>query len=309
MNFLITGGAGFIGSNLARIILERGDSVRILDDMSTGKYENIHGLDVDMIEGDIRDEAVLRHAVKDMDYVLHHAAVSSVKMSLENPVYVNDVNIMGSLKLLEASATAGLKGFVLASSAAVYGDDPVQPKCEAMTPKPLSPYAVSKLSIEYMCYHYSQFRGLPAKVLRYFNIFGPNQDPESEYSAVIPRFIRKFIDNENPIVYGDGLQTRDFLYVDNIADAIYRLIAHNGFIISNLASGRSISLLELIDLLKNISGTDEIIPEFKDARQADIKHSSADITMARQQLGWTPKVDMKEGLERTFAYYRTKYAQ
>ncbi len=300
--FLITGGAGFIGSNLAEGILRRGDYIRVIDNLSSGKKENLQGLDIDFIEGDIRDIQVVEEAVADIDYVLHHAAVSSVKLSVENPYHVTDVNIMGSLRLLEASQRAGVKAFFFASSAAVYGDSPGQPKKETDREKPLSPYAVSKKSVEDLCYHYFRYKGLPTRVFRYFNIFGPKQDPKSEYSAVIPRFIDKAIKGENPIVYGDGLQTRDFLYVGNILDAVYASLDYDGFFLSNLASGRSINLLELIAILSQISGK-SLAPNFMEQRPADIRHSSASIDRARDKLDWIPRILMEQGLKETFSYY------
>ena len=302
MLFLITGGAGFIGSNLARCIIARGDSVRILDNLFSGYLENLNGLDIDFIEGDIRDRNIAVKATKGVDYVLHHAAISSVVLSVEKPRIIADVNIMGSINMLEAAAKQNVKGFYFASSAAIYGDAPELPKIETMLPKPLSPYAVSKLAIEHMCFHYNEFRGLNTKVLRYFNIFGPNQDPNSAYSAVIPGFISCILKDQKLAVYGDGLQTRDFLFVDNIADAIYSSLAKD-FFVSNIASGKSITLLELIEFLKNISNKTSLSPEFFDERPADIKFSSASTEFAELEFAWNPQISIDDGLKRTYSFY------
>ena len=221
MKYLVTGGAGFIGSNIVEELLKRGEEVRVLDNFSTGKRENLKGFgkDVELIEGDIRSYHIVKQAVAGIDVVLHQAALPSVPRSINDPITSNEVNVGGTLNMLDASKEAGVKRFVFASSSSIYGDTPELPKHEGMTPNPLSPYAVSKLAGEKYCRVFAQVYGLHTVALRYFNVFGPRQDPNSQYSAVIPKFIKMISNDERPSIYGDGSQTRDFTYVENVVEA------------------------------------------------------------------------------------------
>ncbi len=221
MKYLVTGGAGFIGSNIVAELLKRGNEVRVLDNFSSGKRENLRDFsrDIELIEGDIRSYHIVSQAVKGVEVVLHQAALPSVPRSIKDPITSNDVNVNGTLNILDASVLNGVRRVIYASSSSVYGDNPELPKHEGMLPNPLSPYAVSKLAGEKYCSVFSQIYGLETISLRYFNVFGPNQDPSSQYSAVIPKFIRAMLNNEQPLIFGDGKQSRDFTYVSNVVDA------------------------------------------------------------------------------------------
>jgi nucleoside-diphosphate-sugar epimerase len=311
-NYLVTGGAGFIGSNIVEELVRLGHSVRVLDNFSTGKRENLLPFmdKIDLIEGDIRDEDACSCAVGDIDYVLHQAAMASVPRSLTEPVMTSDVNIMGTVKLLTAATKAGVRRFVYAASSSAYGDQSLPVKNELLLPRPLSPYAAAKLAGEYFCHAYSRSMGLDTVGLRYFNVFGPNQDPKSQYSAVIPLFISALIEGRRPTIYGDGLQTRDFTFVANnvraniLAATTEKPIAGK---IINIACGASFSLLGLLRAINDVLGK-SIKPIFEPARIGDVKHSLADITSAREQLGYEVIVDFNEGIRRTVAWYRENFA-
>ncbi len=305
--YLVTGGAGFIGSHLCRRLLASGCAVRVLDDLSSGRRENLAALDgeVDLVEGDLRDEALVSAALAGVDYVLHHAAVASVQTSIERPCFEQEVNAVGTLQLFEAARRAGVRRVVFAASAASYGNDPTAPKREEMLPAPESPYAISKIAGEYYARVYSSLYGLEVVCLRYFNVFGPRQDPSSPYSGVISIFAERMLAGAAPTVFGDGGQSRDFVYVDNVVEANMRACTTPGIAgrVYNIGCGRSASLLELVAALNRVLGT-AIEPEFAPARPGDVRISLADITRAQRELGYEPVVHFEEGLEQTLAWMR-----
>lgn len=314
MVYLITGGGGFIGSNLAEALVSQGGTVRILDNFSAGKRENLRfpgAGKVEVIEGDIRDFDTCRAALKGVEVVFHEAALGSVPRSIEDPTTTHDVNITGTLNMLIAARDAKVKRFVFASSSSVYGDkagpgeEECSPKNEGMKPAPLSPYGISKLAAEEYCRIFCPLYGLETVSLRYFNVFGPRQSHLSEYAAVIPRFIEALLSGQQPIVYGDGGQSRDFTFVRDVVNA--NLLAASvpgiGGEVLNVACNRRYSLLDLIGELKAITqSTTE--PRFEEARQGDIRHSMADIGRARDRLGFEPSWSFRKGLEVTVDWYR-----
>lgn len=305
--YLVTGGAGFIGSNIVMELLRQGQKVRILDNFSTGKRENITKFlsDIELIEGDLRDFGMVKKAVDGVEFVFHQGALPSVPRSVEDPISSNQVNVDGTLNVLVAAKESGVKRVVYASSSSVYGDNPVSPKVEDMSPNPLSPYAVTKLVGEEYCNVFSKIYGLEAVSLRYFNVFGPNQDPDSAYAAVIPKFIRAMINEESPTIFGDGLQSRDFSYIANVVKA--NLLAMKAWDVSgevfNIACQKRHTLLDLVELLNNILNTN-IKPVHTDARPGDIKHSLADIDKAKNKLGYETEVEFKKGLEKTVLWFK-----
>ena len=305
--YLVTGGAGFIGSHLCRRLLASGCAVRVLDDLSSGRRENLAALDgeVDLVEGDLRDEALVSAALAGVDYVLHHAAVASVQTSIERPRFEQEVNAAGTLQLFEAARRAGVRRVVFAASAASYGNDPTAPKREEMLPAPESPYAISKIAGEYYARVYSSLYGLEVVCLRYFNVFGPRQDPSSPYSGVISIFAERMLAGAAPTVFGDGGQSRDFVYVDNVVEANMQACTTPGIAgrVYNIGCGRSASLLELVAALNRVLGT-AIEPEFAPARPGDVRISLADITRAQRELGYEPVVHFEQGLEQTLAWMR-----
>lgn len=305
MRFLITGGAGFIGSNIARQLVEQGEEVRILDNLASGHLENIAPLGdhVEFINGDIRDYWTASQAVKGVDYVLHQAALASVPRSVANPLTSNAVNIDGTLNMLEVSKRAGVKKFVLASSSSIYGESEELPKHEGMTPSPLSPYAINKLTGEYYLKVYWELYRFPTVSLRYFNIFGPRQDPNSEYSAVIPLFIKALKAGTQPTVFGDGEQSRDFTFVENCVQANI-LAATNEKMVGdsfNVGCGGQFTLNDLLARLGRIMGVD-CKPKYVDPRAGDIRHSFAAVDKLRG-FGYDPTVDFEEGLKRTVEFF------
>lgn len=304
--FLVTGGAGFIGSNIVSALLEKGFNVRVLDNFSSGKRENLKGFenDIELIEGDIRSYHIVQESVKDVDIVLHQAALPSVPRSIKDPITSNEVNVNGTLNILEASVAAKVNKVIYASSSSVYGDNPQLPKLETMMANPLSPYAVSKLSGEKYCSVFSRIYGLKTISLRYFNVFGPRQDPSSQYSAVIPRFIKAINNNEQPVIYGDGEQSRDFTYVKNVVDAniLAAVTDCESGIAMNCAAGGQITLNQLVEYINNILGKN-IKPVYKEPRAGDIKHSFADIHLAESKIGYIPSVNFEEGLKLTAKSY------
>ena len=307
MKYLVTGGGGFIGSNIAEELLKRNEDVRIIDNFSTGRLENLGDFidRIELIEGDIRDFWTVQEAVKGVDYVIHQAALPSVPRSVKNPLTSNAVNVSGTLNLLEASKHAGVKRFVMASSSSVYGDTPTLPKHEGMTPDPLSPYAVSKLADEKYCKVFYELYGLETVCLRYFNIFGPRQNPESEYAAVVPKFINCLLDSKPPTVYGDGEQSRDFTYIDNAVSA--NILATTAEMAPgkyyNVACGGQFTLNQLLDALREIIGVN-IKARYDSPRRGDIKHSFADISRAEKELKYKTKVDFFEGLKKTVEWFK-----
>jgi len=304
MKYLITGGAGFIGSHLARFFVSKNHEVVVLDNFSTGRRENLKGVPVEVIEGDIRDTAVLAKAVKGVDVVFHHAALCSVGRSIADPLSTNEVNITGTLNLLDACKQAKVKRLIFASSSSVYGDSETLIKHENLPTIPLSPYAVSKLTGEHYCRLYMQLFGLETIVLRYFNVFGPRQNPESEYAAVIPKFLMAIMQGKKLKIFGDGTQTRDFTYVDNIvaANSAAANSSHAVGNVINVACGEKWSLLELINQIESIMQCDVAL-DFQSKRSGDIKHSLAEIARARNLLGYVPVVGFEEGIKKTVSWF------
>jgi nucleoside-diphosphate-sugar epimerase len=305
MKYLVTGGAGFIGSNLVRTLLEQGHSVRVLDNFSSGKEENLSDIinDIELIEGDIRDYWVVASSMKGIDFVSHQAALPSVPKSIANPLTANCINIDGTLNLLEAARLAGVKKLVYASSSAVYGESPQLPKHEGMMPDPLSPYAVTKLAGEYYCKVYWQLYKFPAVALRYFNIFGPSQDPGSEYAPVVPRFINRLLVNQPPTVYGDGEQSRDFTFVDNAVQANLLAMKSDGMTggVFNVGCGYQFTLNQLLGKLRGIIGV-KTPAHYEPARLGDIRHSYASIDLLTGH-GYKPEPSLDEALRRTVEYF------
>ncbi len=308
MRFLVTGGAGFIGSNIVCRLLNQGHDVRVLDNFATGKRENILPLmknpNLTMIEGDLRSFHIVRDAVKGMDFVLHQGALPSVPRSINDPITSNDVNILGTLNVLEAAKEFRVKRVVCASSSSIYGNSEILPKVETMPVNPMSPYALTKYAQERYCQIFYDLYGLETVSLRYFNVFGTNQDPTSQYSAVIPKFIKLIKNGKRPVIYGDGSQSRDFTFVENNVDAnILACFAEKapGEVI-NIACGERFTLIELVTMINNILGK-EIEPYFEPERPGDVKHSLADIDKARRILGYGVRMDFIEGLKRTIEFY------
>ena len=303
MNYLVTGGAGFIGSHITERLLADGHTVRILDNFSTGKRENIPAAaGVEVIEGDVGDIETVRNAMQDMNYVFHEAAIASVPETVGNPLASERINYRGTLNILESARHAGVKRVVFACSAAVYGDLPELPKREGMPLKPLSPYAVDKLASEHACKVYTHLYGLEAVALRYFNVFGPRQDPSSPYSGVISIFSDCLRQGKQPTIYGDGEQTRDFVFVSDVVEANIRAAASAtspGSAI-NIATGSTLSINELLRTICHIQGQ-PFAPRYQPGRQGDIRHSRADISLARELLDWEPVVEFETGLRELFS--------
>jgi len=309
--YLVTGGAGFIGSNLVEALLERGERVRVLDNFSTGKPENLAGLggDLSVIEGEVTDPWAVREAMRGVDYVLHQAAIASVQRSIDDPVATERTNGLGTLQVLEAAKAAGVQRLVYAASSSAYGETVADKIHEGLPARPISPYGVSKLAGEMYCSAFYNVYGLETVALRYFNVFGPRQDPEGEYSAVIPRFIKMLLSGEQPTIYGDGEQTRDFTYIDNVvAGNLLALTARNAAGQTfNLATGRRISLNQLAETLGKILEI-RVQPKYAPARAGEIRDSSADISRAKAGLGYAPVVDFYTGLEKTIAWFTERVA-
>ncbi len=311
--YLVTGIAGFIGSSIARELLRRGESVRGLDNFVTGKPENLADLraHIDFREADLLDLPSVADACRGIDYILHEAAIPSVPRSIKDPIESNRANVDGTLNLLVAARDARVKRLVYASSSSLYGDTPTLPKREDMTPNPISPYAVSKLTGEYYMTSFFRVYGLETVSLRYFNVFGPHQDPTSMYSGVMAIFISKMLAGEQASIYGDGEQSRDFTFVENVVNA--NLLACHAPVAQvagksfNAATNRRITLNETYAQLQKLTGYSGA-PKYAPERSGDIKHSLADITRARQYLGYEPTVSFEEGLERTVAWYRQRIA-
>ena len=304
--YLVTGGAGFIGSHLVEELVRRGDRVRVADSFITGKRENLaHISGVELVEGDLADFAVAQRAVAGIDYVLHQAAIPSVPRSVQDPITSNRANIDASVNVLVAARDAGVKRVVYAGSSSAYGNTPTLPKVETMATAPLSPYALQKLVAEQYCQMFTQLYGLETVTIRYFNVFGPRQDPSSPYSGVISLFIRALIEGRAPTIYGDGGQTRDFTYVANVVDGVLKACATpaaSGEVI-NVATGGRISLNELFQALKGLTGA-SVEPIYAETRAGDVRDSQADLAKARRLLGYEPTVTLEQGLEKTVAWFR-----
>jgi UDP-glucose 4-epimerase len=303
MKYLVTGGAGFIGSNIVNELLSRGKKVRVLDNFSTGKRENLQPFlsnpDFELIEGDLRSFHIVREAVQDVSFVLHQGALPSVPRSIKDPITSNDVNILGTLNILEAAKEFGVKRVVYASSSSVYGDNETLLKVESMPVNPFSPYALSKYAAERYCQIYNNLYNIETVCLRYFNVFGPNQDPTSEYSAVIPKFINLIRNNISPIIFGDGSQSRDFTYVTNNVEAnILACTARNvNGKVFNIACGKRYTILDLVETINKLMGK-TIKPKFSTRRPGDVLHSLADIKRAKMYLGFEVKVNFETGLKK-----------
>lgn len=311
---LITGGAGFIGSHIASALVARGAKVRILDDLSTGHVENlgeIEGGDVDFVRASVTDEEALRRALEGVELVYHEAAIPSVPRSIANPSETHRACVEGTFTLLRAAREAGVRRLVYAASSSAYGDQPTLPKHEEMRPDPLSPYAAAKLVGEYYCQVWTRSYEFETVCLRYFNVFGPRQDPSSQYSGVISRFIDALSSGKRPTIYGDGEQSRDFTYVANVVDANMRAgesAAAAGQVI-NIANGVSVTLNELLEILKKITGRMDAEAEHLEPRAGDVRHSLADIGRARELLGYEPQVGLEDGLRLTLEWWkRSRFA-
>lgn len=304
---LVTGGAGFIGSHLVEALVRRGDRVRVFDNLSTGRLANLAAVidDIELVDGDLRDAAAVQRAAAGVEVVFHQGALASVQRSVDDPLATNAVNVTGTLNVLMAARDAGARRVVFASSSSVYGDTPTLPKIETQTPRPLSPYAVSKLAGEQYCLAFSTVYGLPAIALRYFNVFGPRQDPDSPYAAVIPRFLDCMVRGEPPQINGDGEQSRDFTYVANVVAANLAAAAAPATLSAafNVGAGMRTSLLELVAWINQLLGV-AITPHHGPARAGDVRHSLASIDAITQALGYAPHVALGDGLEHTVAWFR-----
>lgn len=306
---LVTGGAGFIGSSLVRALVERGDRVRVIDDLSSGRRENLVGLEgrLELIEASILDQKALARALAGAEVVFHEAAIPSVPRSIAEPVPSHEVNATGTLRLLSAARAAGVRRVVYAASSSAYGETPTLPKVETMAPSPMSPYAVSKLAGEHYCRVFTEAYGLEAVSLRYFNVFGPRQDPASQYAAVIPRFITEALQGRPPVVYGDGTHSRDFCHIDNVIEANLKAAAAAGAAgrVFNIACGVRTTLSEVIRAIGDILGR-TVAATHEAPRAGDIRHSLADISAARTVLGYAAAVSFVEGLRTTIDWYRSR---
>jgi nucleoside-diphosphate-sugar epimerase len=310
MNILVTGGAGFIGSHIAEALVKRGHRVRVLDNLSTGHRRNLAALkgDVEVQRGDCADPRAARKATRGIEVVFHEGAIPSVARSVADPLLSRRANGTATLTMLLAARDSGTRRFIYASSSSVYGDTPTLPKRETMDPHPLSPYAVEKLSGEHYLRMFHQLFGLETVSLRYFNIFGPRQDPGSPYSGVISRFATALIAGETPVIFGDGLQSRDFTYVGSVVDANLRALTVRkleGDAV-NIATGRRVTLRGLLaQMARTLGGSSKA--RYEPARAGDVRHSLADITRARRLLGYRPRWSLDEGLQKTMAWYRESY--
>jgi nucleoside-diphosphate-sugar epimerase len=305
-HYLITGGAGFIGSNLVEELLKQGEKVRVLDNFSTGRRDNLKPFinDIELVEGDIRSLSTVYRAVDGVDYVLHQAALPSVQRSVEDPITTNEVNITGTLNVLIASRDRNVKRVVFASSSSIYGDNDSLPKREDMKPDPLSPYAAAKLTGEKYCKIFTEVYGLSTIVLRYFNVFGSRQDPTSQYSAVIPKFIYLMKNKNVPTIYGDGEQSRDFTYIKNVVNANL-LACKNSDLkheIFNCAGQEQTSINQLVKNLNEILKTD-VQADYDKPRSGEVKHSLADISKAKSLLNYNLEVNFKDGLKKTVEWF------
>jgi UDP-N-acetylglucosamine/UDP-N-acetyl-alpha-D-glucosaminouronate 4-epimerase len=310
MKVLVTGGAGFIGSHLAQRLLQEGYAVRVLDNFSTGRRENILDLpDVEIVEGDMQSYERAHTAVRGCDVVFHQAALPSVPRSIQDPLTTNASNVTGTLNVLLSARDSGVRRVIFASSSSVYGANRTLPKSEDLALAPISPYAVSKIAGEGYCRSFWEVYGLETVALRYFNVFGPRQDPRSQYSAVIPRFVTAFLTGDTPTVYGDGTQTRDFTYVGNVIDGTLRAmqaedVAGTTF---NIACGEQISINRLLGELRKLTGA-EIEPRYVESRPGEVTHSHADISRAESELGYRPRIAFDEGLKLTIAHHERERA-
>ena len=305
---LVTGGAGFIGSHLAAALVDKGARVRIIDDLSTGHRENLAeiGGDIDFIQASITDETALNRALRDVELVFHEAAIPSVPRSVERPLETHNASVNATLSLLLAAREQKVRRVIYAASSAAYGDQPALPKREDMRPAPMSPYAVAKLVGEYYCQVFTRVYGLETVSLRYFNVFGPRQDPSSQYSGVISRFISALLSGQRPVVYGDGEQSRDFTYIANVVAANLSAAEASSAVgqVINVANGVRVTLNALLDILKNLTGRTDVQAQYAEPRQGDVRDSLADISLARSLLNYQPRVGLEEGLNLTIDWWK-----
>jgi UDP-glucose 4-epimerase len=305
--YLVTGGAGFIGSHLVARLIERGESVRVIDDLSTGKAENLAHLPADrieLVEGDVADPKAIADAVRGIEVVFHHAALASVPRSIELPLETHAACVTGTVTLLDACRRQGVRRVIYAASSSCYGNQEEMPKTESQLPQVLSPYAAAKLAGELYCESFAACYPLETVRLRYFNVFGPRQDPKSPYSAVIPLFVSALLEGHRPTIFGDGLQSRDFTYVANVVEANLQAASAKGVSgkVYNIACGSSLSVLDLLKEICRLMGK-PFDPEFGPARAGDVKHSWADISAAQRDLGYTARVNLHDGLRQTVQWY------
>ncbi len=306
--YLVTGGAGFIGSNICKRLVSQNCFVRVVDNLITGKKSNLADVidKIEFIQADMGDSEVARSTMKDIDVVLHQGALPSVPVSVDNPAATHQHCVNATFTLLLAARDTGIKRFVYAASSAAYGDSPTSPKVETMPVSPLSPYAVAKLTGEYYCSVFYNIYGLETISLRYFNVFGPYQDPTSQYAAAIPAFVTAILRDQPPTIYGDGEQSRDFTYIDNVVDAnllAARAKQTKGEVI-NIACGQAVTVNEIIDMINELLGKN-IKPIYTDPRPGDVKHSLADVTAAKNLIGFEPVVQFKDGLQKAIEWYKT----
>jgi nucleoside-diphosphate-sugar epimerase len=305
---LVTGGAGFIGSSIASALASSGARVRVIDDLSTGYLENLNeiGGDIDFVKGSVADEIALSRALEDVELVFHEAAIPSVPRSIENPRQTHTASVDSTFSLLLAAKEKKVRRVIYAASSSAYGDQPTLPKREDMLPDPLSPYAVAKLVGEYYCQVFTRVYSLETLSLRYFNVFGPRQDPSSQYSGVISRFISALLKDQRPVIYGDGEHSRDFTYIDNVVAANLKAAETNKGVgsIINVATGQRISLNHLLDEIKDLTGKGHVKADYQKPRTGDVVHSLADISRAREFLDYEPRVGLREGLERTIDWWK-----
>ena len=300
---LVTGGAGFIGSHIVDALVESGARVRVVDNLSTGYLRNLEAVSdrIDFLQGDLADQSIAHKAVEDVELIFHEAALPSVPRSIANPRETHLASVEATFNLLLAAKEKGVRRLVYAASSSAYGDQPTSPKIESMRPEPLSPYAAAKLVGEYYCQVFHRSYGLETFCLRYFNVFGPRQDPSSPYSGVISQFVDRLLKGQRPIIYGDGEQTRDFTYVSNAVEANMRAAESKRGMgeVMNVANGQQVSINQLFQRVRQVIGRDDIEPEYKPARTGDILHSLADVSRAREYLGFEPRIRLEEGLRLT----------
>jgi nucleoside-diphosphate-sugar epimerase len=304
---LVTGGAGFIGSNIASALVESGARVRVIDNLSTGYEKNVEaiGSNVDFVKGDVADEQALNKALSDVEVIFHEAAIPSVPRSVDKPTETHKASVDATFKLLLAARDHKVRRVIYAASSSAYGDQPELPKHEDMKPAPLSPYAVAKLVGEYYCQVFTRVYGLETVSLRYFNVFGPRQDPTSQYSGVISRFMSALTNGAEPVIYGDGEQSRDFTYISNVVEANLRAAVSRDAVgeIINIANGHRTTLNQLLETMKTVTGKSQVTARYELARVGDVRDSLADLTRARALLGYEPRVSLEEGLRLTFDWW------
>lgn len=311
MRVLVTGGAGFIGHHLVAALVARGDEVSVLDDMSSGSQHRLDaiGPSIALTNGSILDGEALDAAMAGCEVVLHHAAMASVAASVTDPVRTNEVNVGGTIAVMESAARLGVRRVVFAASSAAYGDTTSLPVSESEPPDPVSPYGASKVAAEHYLHSLGRLRGIATVALRYFNVFGPGQDPASEYAAVVPRFVTAILEGRRPTVFGDGSASRDYTYIDNVVQA--NLLAASadapGRLTCNIGTGDRVTLLELLETIAQVTGA-HLDPEFGPPRPGDVPHSQADISLATERIGYRPEVSFAEGIARTVAWYRDRPA-